>query len=78
MQVINMKGASGTLGANEFAQNRNADGLTLLNSSGSNALPYILGGDGVEYDFTDFTGVIGSPVGGAVYVSTFSTTAATS
>ena len=69
IQVINMPGASGTLGANEFANNRDADGLTLLNSSGSNALPYILGGEGVEYDFAQFTGVMGSPVGGVVYVS---------
>ncbi len=69
VQAINMSGASGTLGANEFANNRDADGLTLLNSSGSNALPYLLGSAGVEYDFNNFSGVMGSPVGGVVYVS---------
>ncbi|MEM9775687.1 MAG: hypothetical protein AAF902_13985, partial [Chloroflexota bacterium] len=68
VQVINMPGASGTLGANDYAA-READGLTLLNSSGSNALPYILGQEAVQYDFADFTGVMGSPVGGVVYVS---------
>ncbi|MEM7116853.1 MAG: hypothetical protein AAF614_30765 [Chloroflexota bacterium] len=69
VQPINMPGASGTLGANEFAQNREADGLTLLVSSGSNALPYLLGEEAVQYDFSDFAGVMGSPVGGVVYVS---------
>ena len=68
VQAINMPGASGTLGANDFAA-RDADGLSLLVSSGSNALPYILGEDAVQYDFADFSGVMGSPVGGVVYVS---------
>lgn len=68
VQGINMPGASGTLGANEFAA-REPDGLSLLVSSGSNALPYILGQEAVQYDFADFSGVMGSPVGGVVYVS---------
>lgn len=69
VQAINMPGASGTLGGNEFANGRDKDGLTLFVSSGSNTLPYLLGSDGVEYDFNDFTGVMGSPVGGVAYVS---------
>jgi hypothetical protein len=66
--VTNMKGESGTLGANEFAT-RDPDGLTLLVSSGSNALPYVLGQEKVQYDFADFSGIIGSPVGGVIYTS---------
>lgn len=68
VQAINMPGASGTLGANDFAA-READGLSMLVSSGSNALPYILGQSAVRYDFATFSGVLGSPVGGVVYVS---------
>ncbi len=69
VQAVNMKGASGTVGAIEFAQVRDHDGLSLLVSSGSNALPWILGDDRVDYDFAQFTGVMGSPVGGVVYTS---------
>jgi tripartite-type tricarboxylate transporter receptor subunit TctC len=66
--VTNMPGESGMVGANEFAV-RDPDGLTLLVTSGSNALPYLLGQEAVQYDFVNFSGVIGSPSGGVVYVS---------
>jgi hypothetical protein len=66
--VVNMPGESGMVGANEFAV-RDPDGLTLFVSSGSNVLPYLLGHEAVQYDFADFSGVIGSPVGGVIYAS---------
>ncbi|MEM7343563.1 MAG: hypothetical protein AAF485_04925 [Chloroflexota bacterium] len=69
VQPINMPGASGVQGANEFGVSREHDGLSLLVSSGSNVLPYLLGEEAVQYDFADFTGVLGSPVGGVVYTS---------
>ena len=69
VQVINEPGSSGIAGANSFAVRRDPDGLSLLVSSGSNALPYVLGVDAVEYDFNNFAAITGSPVGGVVYVS---------
>ena len=69
VQVINEPGSSGIAGANSFALRRDPDGLSLLVSSGSNALPYVLGVDAVEYDFNTFAAITGSPVGGVVYVS---------
>ena len=69
VQPINMPGASGTLGANEFGAVREHDGLSMLISSGSNVFPYLLGMSAVQYDFAEFAGVLGSPVGGVVYTS---------
>lgn len=69
LQVINMPGASGVQGANEFAMNREHDGLTLMISSGSNVFPYLFGQDVVQYEFNDFVDVLGSPQGAVVYVS---------
>ena len=67
VQVLNKPGASGTAGANEYALRTDRDGLTVLGSSGSNALPYVLGRQDIEYDFNDFTPILGSAVGGVVY-----------
>ncbi len=44
------------------------DGLTVFVSSGSISIPFLLDREGVAYDYADFRAVIGSPVGGAVYV----------
>ena len=70
VQVVNVLGASGIQGGNEFALSRRHDGLSLFVSSGSNTLPYLLGERAVRYDFTEFAGVLGSPSGGVVYVAT--------
>ena len=69
VQPINIKGASGINGANEFGMVREHDGLSLMISSGSNVFPYLLGMSAVQYDFADFAGVMGSPVGGVVFIS---------
>jgi len=69
VQPINIKGASGINGANEFGAVREHDGLSLMVSSGSNVFPYLLGMSAVQYDFADFAGVMGSPVGGVVFIS---------
>ena len=42
VQPINIKGASGINGANEFGMVREHDGLSLMISSGSNVFPYLL------------------------------------
>ena len=69
VRVMNVLGASGIQGGNEFALRRDPDGLSLLITSGSNSLPFILGESAVRYDFATFAGVLGSPTGGVVYAS---------
>lgn len=69
VRVLNVLGASGIQGGNEFALRRRPDGRSLFVSSGSNTLPFLLGERAVRYDFANFTGVMGSPTGGVVYVS---------
>ena len=69
VQVVNIPGASGVQGANVFALRRRPDGTNLFVSSGSNVFPQLLGEPAVRYDFNTFRGVVGSPVGGVVYVS---------
>lgn len=69
VQIVNVLGASGVQGGNEFAQRRRHDGLSMFISSGSNTLPYLLGERAVRYDFKEFAGVMGSPAGGVVYVA---------
>ena len=69
VRVLNVLGASGIQGGNEFALRREPDGLSLFISSGSNSLPYLLGESAVRYDFNDFAGILGSPTGGVVYAA---------
>ena len=67
VQVINKPGASGVSGTNSF--NFSHDEKTILVSSGSIFFPYLLGDNSVEYDFNEFVPIIGSPVGGVIFVS---------
>ena len=69
VQVINEPGGGSISGANSFAVRRDHDGMSLLVSSGSTTLPYLLGNDAVQYNFNDFQAITGSPVGGIVYTS---------
>ncbi len=69
IQVFNIPGASGVQGGNEFAVRRPHDGRSLFISSGSNVFPALLGLRAVQYDFKEMRGIMGSPVGGVVYVS---------
>ena len=69
VRVVNVLGASGIQGGNEFALRREPDGLTLFLTSGSNSLPFLLGEPAVRYDFADFAGILGSPTGGVVFAS---------
>ena len=66
VQVINVEGAGGITAANDFAQ-RNRDGLTWYLSGEANTASYLLGGDGVAYDYADWAPVIGFPSGTVVY-----------
>jgi hypothetical protein len=69
VQVVNVLGASGVQGGNEFALRRPPDARSLFVTSGSQVFPYLLGEPAVRYDFDDFRGIVGSPVGGVVYAS---------
>lgn len=69
IQVINEPGGGSISSANSFAQRRAHDGMSLLVSSGSTVLPYLLNNDAVQYEFNDFQAIAGSPVGGIVYTS---------
>lgn len=53
-----------------YEQATDHDGLTVFVSSNATSFPFLFGSDEVDYDFADFVAVIGSPVGGVVYVST--------
>ncbi len=69
VQVVNIAGASGIGGANEFALRRRPDGMTLLASSATTVLSYLLGEPAVRYDFRDFSAILASSSGGVVFAS---------
>ncbi|MEM7134214.1 MAG: hypothetical protein AAF702_48540 [Chloroflexota bacterium] len=67
VQVINKSGNSGVAGTNDFFENHTSQ--TLLVSSGSIFFPYLLGDSTVAYEFNELVPILGSPVGGIVFVS---------
>ncbi|MCP8616315.1 Bug family tripartite tricarboxylate transporter substrate binding protein [Salirhabdus salicampi] len=69
VQVVNIPGGGSINGANEFVKVRKHDGYTALVTSGSTALPYLLGQKAVEYDLKKMTPILAIPQGGAVYTS---------
>lgn len=52
-----------------FENDTDHDGLTVFISSDSISIPFLLDAEEADYDYADFIGVIGSPVGGLVYAS---------
>ena len=67
--VVNKPAGASIIGANDFAQNAKPDGLTILGTSATTQFPFLLGDKRVEYDYDDWTIVLGSPTGGVVYAS---------
>lgn len=67
VEVVNKPGASGVSGTNGFVSTHNPE--TILVSSGSVYFPYLLGDSSVNYEFNEFVPILGSPVGGVVFVS---------
>ena len=67
--VKNVPGGGSTTGTNQFAQRAKPDGLHLLLTSGSTQFPFLLGDPRVQYDYNNWTVVLGSPTGGVAYVS---------
>lgn len=67
--VRNAPGGGSVLGANAFVATAKPDGLTLLATSGSTVIPYILQVPQVRYDFRKWKLIKVNGVGGAIYVS---------
>ena len=66
--IRNIPGGGSITGTNQFAQRAKPDGLTLLGTSGSTQFPYLLDDPRVKYEYKDWTPILASPTGGAVYV----------
>lgn len=69
VQIENIEGANGVLGANQYAK-RNPDGLNLIMTSASTNMAYIFGDSAVDYSFDDWTPIVGVPAGAVIFAST--------
>ena len=67
--IKNEPAGASIIGANRFAKEARPDGLTILGTSASTQFPFLLSDKRVEYDYDDWTIVLGSPTGGVVYAS---------
>ncbi|NYS23932.1 tricarboxylate transporter [Rhodobacteraceae bacterium 2376] len=67
--VVNEPGGGSTRGTNLFAARAQADGLTILGTSGSTQFPYLLGDPRVRYEYQDWSVVMVGPTGGVAYTS---------
>lgn len=67
--IRNVPGGGSITGTNDYAARGKPDGLSLIGTTGSTAVPMLLGDPKVKYDFNkDFTPLIVSPTGGVTYV----------
>ncbi|WP_249869163.1 hypothetical protein [Oceanobacillus saliphilus] len=69
VQVTNIPGAGSVIGMNEYFGLRDADGYSLIWSSGSTITNHLLGTEGVNYEFSELTPILGVPAGGVVFIS---------
>src|SRR5687768_12420515 len=67
--VKNVPGGGSITGTNQFVQRAKPDGLSILGTSGSTQLPYLLDDPRVRYEFKDLIPILVSPTGGVVYVN---------
>lgn len=67
IEVLNQPGNSGVDATNRFFAEH--DSQTILVTSGSIFFPYLLGDESVAYEFNNLVPILGSPVGGIVFVS---------
>ncbi len=67
--VVNEPGGGSTRGTNLFAARAQADGRTILGTSGSTQFPYLLGDPRVRYEYQDWSVVMVGPTGGVAYAS---------
>ena len=67
--ITNIPGGGSIKGANLFAERVKPDGLTILGTSGSTQMPFLLDDPRVRYDYADYKPIMAYPNGGVVYVS---------
>src|SRR5918994_1954702 len=67
--VKNVPGGGSITGTNQFVQRAKPDGLSILGTSGSTQLPYLLDDPRVRYEFKELIPILVSPTGGVVYVN---------
>ncbi|MGH8724644.1 MAG: Bug family tripartite tricarboxylate transporter substrate binding protein [Burkholderiales bacterium] len=67
--VKNVPGGGSITGTNQFVQRAKPDGLSIIGTSGSTQLPYLLDDPRVRYEFKELIAVLVSPTGGVVYVN---------
>ncbi|MBZ4690824.1 tricarboxylate transporter [Cereibacter changlensis] len=67
--IRNVPGGGSITGTNQFVARPRLDGTSLIGTTGSTALPMLLGDTRVNYDFNrDLTPLLVSPSGGVVYL----------
>ncbi|QBI20513.1 hypothetical protein ER308_13695 [Egibacter rhizosphaerae] len=68
VQPVNIAGAGGTIGNNQFALERDHEEATsVLFSSGSSFFPWVFMEEALELDYEELVGVFGVQTGGLVY-----------
>jgi tripartite-type tricarboxylate transporter receptor subunit TctC len=67
--VKNVPGGGSITGTNQFVRSAKPDGLSILGTSGSTQLPYLLDDPRVRYKYDELIPIMVSPTGGAVYVN---------
>lgn len=68
IQVMNEEGAGGILAQNDYAASGSDAGNRVVMSSGSSHMSYALQAEGVQFDYKDWTPVIGNSAGAMVFV----------
>ncbi|MSO77124.1 MAG: hypothetical protein EXQ87_09480 [Alphaproteobacteria bacterium] len=66
--IKNQPGGNGIASANQFYLRARPDGLTVIGTTGSVQLPYMLDDPRVKYDYKEWTPLLVSPTGGVTYV----------
>lgn len=69
INVVDRPGGGGILGANWFEQNADTDGTTLLFTTSSIAIPFVLGQEEVAYSLSDYRVMYSQPFSSVTYVS---------
>jgi tripartite-type tricarboxylate transporter receptor subunit TctC len=67
--VKNVPGGGSITGTNQFVQRAKPDGLSIIGTSGSTQLPYLLDDPRVRFELKELIPVLVSPTGGVVYVN---------
>ena len=69
--VVNIEGAAGTIGNNQFALQRpHEEATSILFSSGSSFLPWVFQDPALQLDYRDLVALVAVQTGGVAYVST--------